>query len=294
MKPLLVLIVPLGVLVLLITSTIGGELIVEFLGPSSTSIEAAGIVANVTLTAGLILIYAMMASDQSSQTNASMRQTEILEKQQQLLEAKFIPEIDIESITGSDMQILLSCANKGGGPAKNLHIDPTYYIETEDGQTKRLEDFGGENETEDDSMPNYYWGFEDQTIPFHRIARDSMIRREGGEIIEGGEQTELGGTPKLKVYGGHDPSNFEYQSLVTALDSLAQHGAQKFGYQFTLKYEDYFGEEGDPINLGNGGVRISEVDSMADLLDAREGTLVGESGHGRYHHIYIDLEPDGP
>lgn len=94
-------------------------------------------VISILLTLALVGVYLSMRNIQDEQNTIQRTQNELMQRQTALMAANHLPKIEIDRTFSKGDSIFVELANRGSGPAENLHIQCVVYKQTtpEDGET---------------------------------------------------------------------------------------------------------------------------------------------------------------
>ncbi|SDK27524.1 hypothetical protein [Natronorubrum texcoconense] len=83
------------------------------------------------LTLALVVLYWKMYKFQEIMASIQHKQTDIMEKQANFMEANHQPILDVEDITGDEDTLNISLKNRGNGPARNLLVQCVVYKQSD-------------------------------------------------------------------------------------------------------------------------------------------------------------------
>jgi len=239
------------------------------------------IIVNIGFSGGLIYIYYRQTNLLREQKNINNEQTTIQDRQRKIMEAEYIPEVDIEVNNIEEDTVEIQCTNNGTGLAKNFEVDIEFFVshDSMDGpaeydqgvELERLSetsfshtsDVAGRGEFEQIA---YYNG--GASKPRRPSENGNAIKVRTEEILRETDSDVLEFTIYFERYmdPGGNPSNPSNMSFSNGIEALQEEEIETIGFKLNISYQDVFGEEVANETLGSGWVDIRDGTTLAELF----------------------------
>lgn len=260
-------------------------------------VSALAVFVNLIFSSGLVYLYLRQTQTQEEQEKIAARQASIQERQQEIMEADYIPAVGVHVDDVSQNSIRIKCVNEGTGLAKNVRVDIEFFVsqnsmdgpgEIHEGvELQRLSDIVY---THSEKVPNYstrefeinYRG--GATVPRREENDNSFASARSQEIIRETRSKML----EFSVYlerssgPGEEPTRLSFQDGVKGLQD---EGVETLGYSMSVSYDDIFGDNVEEKHLASGWVDIRDGVSLRELIEVTENR-----GISRYYHPFRSEE----
>lgn len=255
------------------------------------SISVLAVFVNLLFSTGLVYLYFRQARTQEDQKSLLDQQTSIQEQQRKIMEAEYIPVVDIHVSEVLQDCIRIECVNSGTGLAKSFQVEVEFFVSEDsmdgpadfhDGvELERLSEMTFRDEEE---VPNYgtriweavYNG--EATTPHQHEVDTSFASTHSTEILREEDDDEL----QFTIYfnrslgPGEEPTRLSFQEGVEA---LRNEGMGTLGYTMYVSYDDIFDEQVDRSILASGWIDIRDEVTLRELIEADEDTGIFTHRH---------------
>ncbi|WP_276249187.1 hypothetical protein [Haladaptatus sp. YSMS36] len=268
--------------------------VVYSISPNTSTIEIGkltasllAIVINLFFSAGLVYIYIRQTRVLRDQRDINQEQSSIQKSQQRIMEAEYIPAVDISvgEVEGDEIQI--NCSNEGTGLAKNFEIDIEFFVSfnsmdrpAEFDQGVILESLSEKVFSSRQEVPNH--GLVPQeahlngtaTTPSRKSDNENLAQINTGEILREQEDDIFYFSLSFEkfVEPGGGPGNPNPITFHDGIQFLRMVGIETLGFQMNVAYYDIFGEKTSPKNLASGWINIRNGTTVKKLINNSKET----------------------
>lgn len=260
--------------VILIVVTAASWMIAERTSLSFQAVmSSAGVLASIALTGMLVYLYNRMSQIQDTQREASVKQSKMMELQQEMVELEYKPKILIDEFRLKPSGIELRLRNLGRGLAEHIGVRPNIHLRGVDEEQRTRNPEAEDDHTlyADDDV--FYCDPDTGTEYLSKIS--FTVRDEGEEFaskkFRGGMLSPEEGQVKFRSrieFASSDPGQNGNTSVNPSqlFDYLREQGVEELSFSVDLVYCNELGESYAIPIMGRSG----ELGWMNDLADVEE------------------------
>ena len=251
-----------------------------------TSVSFISVLVNLLLTLGILYLYWNQTKLLRDQRNFDKEQTSIAERQQKIMEAEYIPIVEVSVEGVEENKVRIRCSNNGTGPAKNFEINTEFYAGSDSmnkpylpHDTVKIEPLPNkefreevENKHIDEIVRNYKGNSE---TPRRAENEEGLANIRSEEILHPGDETVLEFSLYFERYT-RPVGNIEVPdtcSFNKGVEELSDEGIETLGIKISLSYNDIFDEKVENGMLANSWININE-ESLRELLEKSDNRTI--------------------
>lgn len=288
-----------GSIVIFFISFLVNELINET-DTLNASTQIIAIVVNGLLSLGLILIYSNISESESEQERWMQEQTEILDKQQDLMAAQFKPilSISLPDNPSNEDEFNINCTNDGTGIARDIELELDLFISdsaihgplssfeghsfdklSDTQESSEVEIHGSEGRSWTEEGVEGFWGHAG-SLAYSDL--DGNEERRSEPVVKPDEEELLQSDFRVMHYRGIaiDPNQANPLSFERGTEKLADKGYTIIGYRISCSYDNILNDTQKTELLASGYTELEPGMDFEDIYENSVG-MIAESNYRR-------------